>query len=389
MLAVSARAGTFFIFPLLVLWAGWAFREGKLFSFRYAGAALLTIIAAYAVVNTLFSKLVVQPGGYSFGNFAWTIYGQVVGGAGYHKAFEVLGVRNPNLILRAAWLFFLAHPFSFFIGMAKAYRDFFLPSLGIFNFSSSGHLALWDILLWAAATILLLLGIFKAVKKISLPEYSLLIAAFMGILLSIPFLPPIDGGVRIYASTTPFLFALPAVSVTGIFSDQQNREIGGALMRPALLLSIILEILTVCVPVLILHLTPKPVVAAQTCTSDQVPYAAKVNAGSYIDLLPNGPNVCGTLPKDCLNDFKANRSSDDPSNAMVYDEIISHTAQTALRVFPGQDFIGGRPHLFIGPSDGLNVPNNSVITGCAIETLIKGRPSIYSIQSIDVSNSAQ
>ncbi len=123
MIAVSVRAGTFFIFPLLVLWAGWAFRGQKRFSFRYAGAALLTVLGTFLVVNTLFSKLMVEPG-YSFANFAWTIYGQVVGGAGYHKAFEELGVRNPTLIFRAAEQIFSGPPTQLFHRRSKSLPGF-------------------------------------------------------------------------------------------------------------------------------------------------------------------------------------------------------------------------------------------------------------------------
>jgi hypothetical protein len=71
---------------------------------------------------------------------------------------------------------------------------------------------------------------------------------------------------------------------------------------------------------------------------------------------------------------------------MIFDEIISQAANTAVRLFPAEDMINGKPHLFLGPTDALRVPNNSVITGCANEITIKGRPSIYSIQTINVSN---
>jgi hypothetical protein len=38
--------------------------------------------------------------------------------------------------------------------------------------------------------------------------------------------------------------------------------------------------------------------------------------------------------------------------------------------------------LFLGAAGNLNVPGNAVFGGCARETLVKGRPSIYSIQLI-------
>ena len=61
MAAVSARAGAFFIFPFLVLWAGWAFRKTKRFSFQVAGIAALTVLGSYLLVNTVYPRLIGIP----------------------------------------------------------------------------------------------------------------------------------------------------------------------------------------------------------------------------------------------------------------------------------------------------------------------------------------
>ncbi len=375
LIAVSERAGTFFIFPLLVLWSGWAFRGEAKFSLRHAGLALIALAATYLIANTVYDKLMVEPGVPPFGNFAFTFYGQVVGGAGYHKAFEELGVRNPAVILRAAERFFLAHPLSFFVGAAKAYRDFFLPEIGALSFGSTTG----DLLVWVPATGLLLFALYRAARRIALPDFSLLLAGFIGILLSIPFLPPIDGGIRIYASTMPFFFALPAIAAAGLLPHRQDEK-GSAVPNAAGTLGIVLAGLTVVVPVIVLFLNPKPAFAAPACTADQVPYAAVFSRGSYIDLKDGGTADCGRLPQLCVRDFKANQGSTDPSDEATYDALMSGAAQSIIRVFPANDLVNGRPHIFVGPAASLNVRNNSVLTGCASETLIKGRPSIYTIQ---------
>ncbi len=378
MLAVSERAGAFFIFPLLIMWAGWAFRQGMRYSWKHAGLAALTVAATYLVVNTLFRTLIVEPGGFPFGNFSFTIYGQVVGGAGYHKAFEDLSVRNPALILRAAERFFLAHPGSFFIGAAKAYRDFFSPQLGVLSFDSGVP----GLAVWFAASVLLLAGLYLSARRISTPESSMLLAGFLGIFLSVPFLPPIDGGIRIYASTMPFVYALPAVAAARWLPGKQPDEMDGGVILPAWMLSVVVMLLTVIAPVLILHLTSKIVAAAQSCAAGQVPYATLFSAGSYVDLVPDQAGACGRVPEVCLRDFGGYSRSNDPSDAAVYEVLITRAQLSAARVFAADDLISGRPHLFVGARDDLKVDNNSVITGCASETVVKGRPSIYSVQTI-------
>jgi len=136
LVAVSARAGAFFIFPMLVLWIGWVFHGEKKFSLRMAVYALGAVLIGYLLVNSIYARLLGIPPGYSFGNFSYAVYGQVRGGTGWHSAIKELGTRNPAVVYHEAWNFFLAHPSSLFIAFAKSYRDFFqLGDLSIFPFS--------------------------------------------------------------------------------------------------------------------------------------------------------------------------------------------------------------------------------------------------------------
>jgi len=381
MTAVSVRAGTFFIFPVLVLWAGRAFRKQTSFSWKHAGIALTTIILTYLTVNTIFNKLMVEPGGFPFGNFAFTLYGQVVGGAGYHYAFEELGFRNPASILRAAGRFFLDHPMSFFIGSAKAYRDFFLPQLGILGFRATDSLTWTDVIFWLIAIFLMISGLIRLLKKNATPEMSLLIAGFAGIILSVPFLPPIDGGIRIYASTMPFLYALPAYSIAKSFSKEHVGE-GFPLIKPVRAISGILIALTIVVPVFIMKLARTPTVTTPSCSPGQIPYSVMVSKGSYIDLVPDNTVSCGHIPNVCISDLQNNMGTSDPSDLEVYQILISQADVSIIRVFPADDMIGGKFHLFVGASSELNFQENTIVTGCATNFFVKGRPSIYKIESV-------
>ncbi len=218
-LAISVRAGAFFVLPSLALWAGVTFDHKKFFSWKIFSLAIATIIFSYSLINSIHSRILVEPGIHSFGNFAYTLYGQVHGGTGWHRSIEELGTQDPEIIMNAAILFFKAHPTSLLIGAAKSYRDFFFSdSMGIFSFAGS-KLRWLDTSLWIASLGLLVLGLIRSIKAIKHPLHALFLASFLGILLSIPFLPPIDGGKRFYASTMPFLFGLLAVALS---SDRPN-----------------------------------------------------------------------------------------------------------------------------------------------------------------------
>ena len=387
-MALSVRAGAFFILAALILWSGWAFRGVKRFSLKYAGIAAVALLITFVAINTVYDRLVVQPGGVPFGNFAATLYGQVVGGAGYNWAFRVLPSRNAIFIYRAAGRYFLAHPLSFFIGAYKAYRDFFLPQLGILSFLTGSEFPWLGILLWTIASLLFLWGLFKSFRNFARPEFSLLIAAFAGILVSIPFLPPIDGGIRIYASSMPFVFVLVALGIGKIFPVTESAKGQDGFAITVKTMSILLGTLTVLLPVLILHINKQPAVNTVSCSSAQVSYAVIVNPGSYIDLIPDRTTACGRMPEICLRDFQQNLGSNAPSDQEVYQHFVAWTAGKSLRLFEAQDIVQGEFHFFAGSSaDFPNISKSYVIAGCAAKITVPRRPDIYQIESASSSTS--
>lgn len=383
MIAVSVRAGTFFIFPVLVLWAGWAFRQQTRFSFRAALIAFVTVSLTFLAVNATFRSLIVEPGSQSFGNFAFTLYGQVVGGAGYNNAIQRFETRESAIIYRAAWNFFLKHPLSFFIGAAKAYRDFFFSNIGIFRYgSSSGHM-LWNYLIWMTGLILTIVGVVKSARKIFVPVYSLLITVFIGFLLSIPFLPPIDGGIRIYASSMPFFFGFLAIAWDKL--DQKSGVIEGKLLKTVEALSILVIILILIVPVFIQRLSAIPSFDIPLCPPDQVPYAVELHRGSFIDVFPDEEGSCGHAPRICARDFQDNSLEmlTDASDAEVYQTLIDNgvSIDNGIRVFVGNDLVSNNSYLFTGSANTFQQLDNGLISGCGTIKGVKKRPDIFQIET--------
>jgi hypothetical protein len=386
MAAVSARAGAFFIFPFLALWAGWAFRKTKRFSFQVAGIAALTVLGSYLLVNTAYPRLIGIPPGSAFGNFAWELYGQIHGGTGWHRAIEDLGTTNSTIIYRAAFQYFSEHPFSLLIGTAKAYRDFFLPDpngILAFTFTNAGD---WpNLLLWVLTVFLFGWGIVKAVKNIRRGRDALLVASFLGIFFSIPFLPPIDGGGRFYASTIPFLFILPAAAI-GQVQDRSDQTSGlrksayGTifLLRSG---SLILLVSMVIVPISAYTLHTPFKVDAQVCPSGQNAFAIRLNPGSYIDLISRPTDACGLVPDICLSEFKQNGTDkvDDFYQELL---ILAQPSRTLTRIIPTVNLKDSKFHYFVVADPGLSfVPVGRVISGCAEEIRTKNQ-SIYQIESL-------
>jgi hypothetical protein len=194
LVAVSARAGAFLIFPMLAIWVGWIFRGEKRFSIKSAVYVLAVLVIGYFLINIVYARLFGIPPGSAFGNFSYALYGQVRGGTGWHSAIEELGTREPGVVYRAAWQFFLAHPTSLLIGFAKSYRDFFLPGNGsIFAFRFDSWRDWANLMVWAIVMLLLVWELILLLKDIHLNRASLLLAGFVGVIHhGILFCPPCD-----------------------------------------------------------------------------------------------------------------------------------------------------------------------------------------------------
>ena len=381
---VRKRAGAFFIFPVLIIWAGWIFRETKRFSFKVTGIAAVTILGSYLLVNTVYPRLIGIPAGAAFGNFSWELYGQIHGGTGWHQAIQDLGTTNSTIVYRAAFQYFVKHPFSSVIGAAKSYRDFFLPDLNsVFVFTFT-HPEDWpNLLLWAPTIFLLGWGAVRVLKNIQFSHAGLMAAGFIGTLLSIPFLPPIDGGGRFYASTIPFLFILPAVAVCQFREWLEQNTGPNPLYNTAFFSqynSIILLVLMLIVPISAYYLHTPHQLDTPVCSGKQIAYAVRVNPASYIDLISQEANTCGLIPDICLSEFKKNGTENNIDD--FYQELLFLTqpSKAVTRIIPTVNLIDSTFHYFV-VADPDFVPAGQVVSCCALEIRTKNQ-SIYQIESL-------
>ncbi|NQU29362.1 MAG: hypothetical protein HQ525_01705 [Anaerolineae bacterium] len=382
MTAVSARAGAFLIFPMLAFWAGWVFRGEAPFSWRSFGIISLVVILSYLSVNTLYSRIFVEPGSYTFGNFAYTLYGQIHGGTGWNRAIQDLATRDPVIIMDSAIQFFKAHPTSLLIGIAKSYRDFFIRGdMGIFSFFGSKTIWL-DLTLWISSVILLIIGLLRTIKNIKNPISSLILAGFIGIFLSIPFLPPIDGGRRFYASTMPFFFALIALTLSST-KKEEIKVISDKQIVTAPLAGLI-ALMTIIMPFFILQFTTTPEIASPSCPVNQVPYAIRLDPNSYLDIAPEQEIHCGNVPYICFDDFSQN--STEKKTNLLYQELVNQARleEGTLRILVANNLVPRKSlHFFISPADLLTlIPPRTIISGCATKLIIKSFPTIYKIESV-------
>ncbi|MFH1183804.1 MAG: hypothetical protein V1755_02045 [Chloroflexota bacterium] len=386
MTAITTRAGAFLVFPAIAVWCGWIFRGARRYSATAAVISAGGIALLYLLVNQTLSRLLNVDLTDQWGSFAYAIYGQVHGGTGWHSAIDDLQTTQASVVVTAAWQYFLADPRSLLIGVARSYRDFFLPGdLMIFPFGSV-HEPPWpSYLLWAGTMLLLLRGLIGSLRGYRLARASLLLACFAGIMLSIPFLPPVDGGARFHASSVAFLFALTAAGLARAGAWLEPSPEARPLTHSGLSLAagsaVILLMMATIAPIAIYRLTPPQTAVPPVCPADQESFVVRTQPDSYVDVLPGATNGCGVVPRICLADFDKNatdKANDDVVQAMLE---AAKASPGGIRIIPAMNLLDHRFSYFISPIRGMPAaPSGQQVSGCA--ALIETRNSrLYQIES--------
>jgi hypothetical protein len=371
-----------FCFPPAGLVGGPGISGAKRFSLLMVIATLTILVAGYFVVNTIYPRLLGVPEGSSFGNFAYTVYGQVRGGIGWHSAIDELGTRNPSRVYQAAWDVFLANPSGFLKGIIKAYADFFLPGAGsVFRFGEDVP----GVILWAFTILIFLRGLYLSIFKLRSDISTLLLAGFVGIFLSIPFLPPIDGGNRFYASTMPFFFVLLAMGAARFAQDERPVTAKNEMLFLRFV-SVSLLTLTVLLPPVTLRASALPTVNFPACSPEQRPFVIRIKQGSYINLFKDENASCGLAPEICYDDFLKHNTEmriDD-----FYQELdsLAVSSQNGIRVIPTLNLIDGYFQYFvITDPQVFDSPAQKLLSGCATRILTENQ-RIFLIGSISGSD---
>ena len=386
-LALSIRAGAFFMLPFLVLWLGWRFRGEKKFSLRMFLIFAIVLLAVFFTVNTFFTRMVTEQGDSTFGNFSWMLYGQAVGGAGFKYHYEALGTDDSAVVMQAALDKIREYPLGLLIGTFKSYRDFFTNnSLGMFELLSGEHAA-GGWIFWILMAGLLAWGIIHSMRNIKKSTNLLLLGGFVGVLLSIPFLPPIDGGNRFYSGSVPFLFALISAGLPALAFSKAKQEKHSFLQQMTNIsrwLSVVFAVGLIVVPVLILNLSKAEEMVEMACEGDLVPFTLDYFQGTYVDLLPDEDISCGISPDLCLSRFAGNGTQ--KSNDEFYNKLVElgEASSQGVRVWAGIEWESGQYQFMVLP---LELAEDTVsgqrFNGCAerIETQFQRILKVVSINS--------
>lgn len=316
---LNARPGPFLILPALLVWFAIYFPREKR-SRTTSKIVLLGIVMLIPfVLNIMLASALgsTKPG--VFSNFAYTLYGIADGGTGWEQIYrdhpEIYNLSESEasrLAYRLAVEKIKTNPGEPFLSLKNAYSDFFsLKNRSAFGFVSGGDLTAFDqpdpgqrlgyTITRAGLWVLCLSGLIWLWRQRTRPECGLLLWGLVGILFSVPFLPPRDAAImRVYAAAMPYVVLLPTVGLRWILPKRDEKDGNQqALYNTAAVAStfaVFLISLTV-LGSLSLRLFRHPVpVMDHTCPPGAIEAALRVKGGSYLHVRTDDQALSTHIP---------------------------------------------------------------------------------------------
>jgi hypothetical protein len=366
--AMNVRPGTMFILPFMLLWVGWVFRKpNKYISIKLlfwgAGAIVLSF-----VLNSLTIRLLAEPSGTAFSNFSWALYGLASGGNSYTYIFE----KHPELLLipdpaqsrtiyRMALELMIQSPNLFIKGAFHNWGMFFSDSwYSAFSFleGENGLRYIYRITRWMIYT-LCALGFIKWILKPADPYGGLVGMAAIGVLISVPFVPPTDAyRVRLYAASIVIFGLLPAMGAALIISQFKlkifspiNLEIQATNITAIFSALLILVILSSPLIVKASHQQPPSLEFSCPSNSDQI--AVRFDPGTSVNIMREKDLFLDWMPNFHQGLFRRSIHDLADNNLIAYfDSLRAGTSLVSTL-----DLLSSNAALIVIPTDMLLSPD--------------------------------
>src|SRR6266542_2723466 len=308
-IALMARAGTFFVLPALVFAIAWIFRGSGQWLHASLGAVTAVVIAATLTLGV--GRLLADPASpqTAFSNFSYSLYGLVVGGKGWGQAvIDHPAAREGAEMYALAFQAFRARPMGLVEGSLKMWRAYLWPKepYAVFAFVSDGSHSLFFQLI---CYFLSACGMAIAAWRHRLAPYALLLAATIGHIASIPLVPPIDAGLRVYAATVPMGAILIGVGGAALLGwGSRVMRTARPIPRPTVA-SVTAETHTPRVaeafglalaafvfvgPLCVFYASRPPSVEDAPCPAGTLPVHVRFSHGSFLRIIGNVPDVDDT-----------------------------------------------------------------------------------------------
>ncbi|MDO9545183.1 MAG: hypothetical protein Q7J07_00340 [Pelolinea sp.] len=338
-LSQAARPGAVIILPLLILFAGWLWRDKRKFAWKLMVITTIVVIAGF-MVNTIVFKITSPDSASQISNLGYGVYGLAVGGKGWEQIFtdhpEInlleTGIRNQR-IFEIILQEITTHPENLIKGLIIQFKILFSfqPTNSLFSFVYTNN-NMFNYGLISLFFILSICGITAAVAQRKKPIGAFILLLTLGFLLSLPLAPAYQTQyMRVYASSIFLLGLLPAFGFSSLlkFLPEKIRglvifnklDLDGSL-TPAVAFSIFLLIFVVSGPLAVKFLSPSEIPSPEGCPGNQSEVVLKYYPGSGINILRNSPDIMTWVPMITQLDYKGSIHNICCDDEIIYFENI-------------------------------------------------------------------
>lgn len=339
-LALNARAGTFFMLPLLVLWSGWVFRDAnQRYSWKVTAISTAFVFVGFAI-NLLMVRLLATPSGVPFANFSYSLYGLASGGKSWIYVFqshpELYQLQEPyqsRKIYQMAFELIWTHPNLFVKGAFFNWSMLFSNSLYSAYSYVGGENSIISMIVQWTLFLLCALGIVKWIRKPDDPVTSLVLVSALGVFVSVPFLPPSDAyRMRPYAASIVVFGLLPGLGMLFAsdvlkldrFRQRDPEQIPTGLTNS---LSSLIVISMLIAPLLIKGIGTLPHFQSVSCASGLDLVSLRFDPGTYFTVQRQDEPGLDWMPNFHLARFRRNSHNLPDSNFIAWTQGIKpHTS---------------------------------------------------------------
>lgn len=371
-LGLFARAGDFFILPILSIWAAWYFRGEKRFSATVLILAVTAVAGSY-LANLLVFRSVASPGSLPNASMADNVYGLVLGGASWnqinqdHPEFSSLfEVDRSKKIYDLSWQIFRRNPSGLMQGVLNVWSRAVSPAQGVFGFITAAYggfgitLSRWALLLLSAVGLVLIF------LKWHEPHHALIIAAAIGIFFSTPLALTWDY-MRVHAATIPFVIILPIIGLIILLRlgcdkikalQPLTKQQKTLLPHSSFIFGVFLASFTLLGPLIIKNFARPPQYHQMTCPSGLSDVYISASSGSYLKIITDQHLTRTWVPEVKYSHF-VNGHNYDFYQPDVLNELSNITTNSVM--IDGYNLESGVNMLLF--ADLQDIPNHNTILG--------------------------
>lgn len=367
-LALNVRPGAMFILPVLLLWTAWYFRGDRWLSIPILLAGT-TAILIFFIANLITIRILAGSQDVPFSNFAWAFYGLASGGNSWAYIFQAhpeVSRLAPSEQTRAIYALAIElikqEPYLLVKGALHNWGMFFSNTwYNVFSFVSGENYLVGIGARWLLYG-LTVLGIFRWVVNRYDPFGSMAVISTLGVLISVPFVPPADAyRVRLYAATIPFSFLLPLLGLNFILEKfkptgspetsetHQDANVTGVF-------SVLIMIFTLFPPAVLKASSAPPGVIETGCTKAMDSITVNYDSGTYVNIIGQNLPLLDWMPNFHQGTFRRSMHGNTDVNLIRLMEGV----EASNTLFYSLDFQSSQPALVIVPTRLLPDPGTLV-----------------------------